>query len=236
MNRPIYRYLADRKWRKYQRLLIMQRITQMHIVPDILPHLDPIAEVNLGFGRRDIKPGEFVDSRVSEVPPRLKVQVFDKGERLIHIVVVDPDIPDETKDSFGSRCHYVALNIPLSPTNPSVPLSRLGAHAVLPWLPPYSQKGAPYHRMTVFVLEHREGKALDTALVKEKLKREGFSLHAFNDRFSLKAVGVTLFRTIWDEGTAEVMARAGVEGADVEFTRKKPEKLPYKKKDGARFR
>lgn len=90
--------------------------------------------------------------------------------------------------------------------------------------------------MTIFVLEHKEGKALDPDLVKEKLKRDGFSLRSFNDRFKLKTVGVTLFRALWDEGTADVMARAGIEGADIEFTRKKPEKLPYKKKDGARYR
>ena len=77
MDRPIYRYLADRKWRDYKRKILMQRISQMYIVPDLLSHLDPTAQVSLGFGRRNVQPGEFVDSRVSEIPARLNVQVFD---------------------------------------------------------------------------------------------------------------------------------------------------------------
>jgi len=67
-------------------------------------------------------------------------------------------------------------------------------------------------------------------------KRDGFNLRSFNDRHLVKPVGVHLFRTIWDEGTEGVMRRAGLEGANIELRRKKPEALPYKKKDGARYR
>jgi large subunit ribosomal protein L35 len=246
MNRPIYRHLSDKKWREYKRLILMQRISQMHIVPDILPHLDPTAEVSLGFGRRNVQPGEFVDSRVSEVPARLNVQVFNKGERLVSVAIVDPDVPDEEKDSFGSRCHFLAVNIPLSPTSTSIHLSKLSEanQIVLPWLPPYAQKGAPYHRLAVFILQQNENEARpDTRLDVEALKKEkgcnrdGFKMRRFlANQKHLEPIGVDLFRSKWDEGTAGVMLRAGIEGANVEYTRKKPEKLPYKKKDGARYR
>jgi hypothetical protein len=93
MTKPIYRYLADRKWREYQRKIIVQRIEQLGIVPDVLPFFEPTAEVRLAFRQKNVQPGEFVDSRISEVPPRLKVQVFDKGERLVTIVVIDSDVP-----------------------------------------------------------------------------------------------------------------------------------------------
>lgn len=232
MNRPIYRYLADRQWRSYKRLLIMQRISQMHIVPDIVPFLDPIAEVTLAFGPRMVQPGEFVDSRISEVPARLRIQVFDKGERLVTIAIVDPDVPNEATDGFRTRCHFLAVNIPVSPTSTSFPLSRLGAHTALPWLPPFAQKGAPYHRVSIFILQQPPGVALDLAAT----KRDGFNLQSFKDRHALTPVGVNLFRSRWDEGTDGVMERGGMEGADIEFHRKKPEKLPYKKKDGARYR
>ena len=68
-------------------------------------------------------------------PPRLNVQVYDKGERLVTIVVVDPDVPDLEKDNFGSRCHFLAVNVPISPTSTSVPLAKLkkGQHIVQPW-------------------------------------------------------------------------------------------------------
>lgn len=236
MNRPIYRYLADRQWRAYRRLLIMQRITQMHVVPDILPYLDPITEVTLAFGTRAVQPGEFVDSRISEIPAKLRVQVFDKGERLVTIAVVDPDVPNAATDAFEYRCHFLAVNVPVSPTSTSVPLSRLGAQTALPWLPPFAQKGAPYHRLAVFVLQQADGAALDLEAVKTKVQRDRFNLRSFNDRYSLLPVGVNMFRSQWDEGTKGVMTRAGVEGADIEFQRKKPEKLPYKKKDGERYR
>lgn len=207
----------------------------MHIVPDIVPFLDPVAEVTLAFGPRTVQPGEFVDSRVSEIPPRLRMQVFDKGERLVTIVVVDPDVPNEVTDTFENRCHFLAVNVPVSPTSTSIPLSRLGERTALRWLPPFSQKGSPYHRLAIFVLQQPEGGELDLEAMK-KVRRDGFSLRSFKDRHALTAVGVNLFRSQWDEGTAGVMERASMEGADIEFHRKKPEKLPYKKKDGARYR
>lgn len=245
MNRPIYRHLADQKWRAYKRLLLMQRISQMHIVPDILAHLDPTAEVSLGFGRRNVQPGEFVDSRVSEMPARLNIQVFDKGERFVSIAVMDPDVPDEERDTFCSRCHFLAVNIPVSPTSTSVPLSKLNKddHIVYPWLPPYAQKGAPYHRLTVFVLQQDQTSfsadgRVDVEALRKGMgrRRERFSLRRFTQGKNMHPIGIHLFRSNWDDGTDGVVQRAGIEGFNVEFTRKKPEKLPYKKKDGARYR
>lgn len=238
MNRPIYRYLADRQWREYRRLVLMQRLTQMSIVPDVLPHLDPTAEVTLGFHRRKVHPGDFVDSRVSEVAPRLNVQVFDKGERLVSVVVIDSDVPNLETDGFDYRCHFLAANIPISPSSTSLPLSRLSPETqiVLPWLPPYAQKGSPYHRYSVFVLQQPEGESLDVAALRDRVRRDGFNLRGFNDRYTVRPIGAYVFRCIWDEGTAGVMMGAGIEGAAVEFRRKKPEKMPYRKKDGARYR
>lgn len=236
MNRPIYRYLADREWRAQRRLILMQRITQMHIVPDILLHLDPVAEVKLAFRRRKVYPGDFVDSRISAVPAHLRVQVFDQGLRLISIAVVNPDVPNEEKDRFEYRCHFLALNILISPTMPSVSLARLKSRTVFNWLPPHAQKGAPYHRLAIFVLQHRDNQTLDIDAIRQKVRRERFNLRSFKDQYSLTPVGIHLFRSKWDEGTAEVMARANLPGADIEWHRKKPEKLPYEKKDGKRYR
>ena len=237
MNRPIYRHLADQQWRKYKRLILMQRITQMFIVPDVLPYLDPVAEVRLAFGRRNVQPGEFVDSRVSEIPAKLSIQPFDQGRRLVSIVVLDSDVPNLETDSFEYRCHFLAVNIPVSPQSTSVPLVKLheGKQVVLPWVAPTAQKGSPYHRISIFVLQQAEGKELDGEKIGKAVKRRGFNLRSFNDKYLVNPVGVTLFRVKWDEGMAGVMKRAGVEGADVELKRK-TEKLPYKKKDTARYR
>ncbi|KAI9827798.1 MAG: hypothetical protein M1832_004287 [Thelocarpon impressellum] len=238
MDRPIYRYLADRQWRSYRRPLVVQRITQMDVVPDILPSINPTADVRIAFGRRKIPPGEFVESRVSETPPHLRVQVFDKGDRLVSVAVVDPDVPDPERNNFKYRCHFLACNIPISPTSTSVPLSRLSAETqtLLPWLPPHAQKGTRYHRLSVFVMQQPNGSEIDAPSLREKIERDGFKLRSFVDKLGLLPIGGNMFRSQWDEWTAGVMKRAGVEGTNVEFRREKLEplrkvQLPLKKKE-----
>ncbi|KAL2075505.1 hypothetical protein VTL71DRAFT_448 [Oculimacula yallundae] len=231
MNKPIYRYLADKKWRGLPRKVIVQRIEQLAIVPDVLPHFEPTAEVNMAFRDRKVQPGEFIDSRVSEVPARLRVQVFDKGERLVTIAVVDSDVPLVDKDNFMSRCHYLATNIPLSPTQTSLPLSHATeSQVVLPWLPPFAQKGSPYHRYSIFVIQQKPGQTFDITELQTKVRRDNFNLKSFVDKYEVTPIGMSVFRSIWDEGTAGVMSRAGIEGADIEFKRKKVIALKPKQK------
>lgn len=229
MDKPIYRYLADRKWREYQQKIIVQRIEQFGIAPDFLPHLDPTADVSLAFKNRNVQPGEYIDSRVSEVAPRLKVQVFDKGERLVTVLVIDGDVPDADSDGFATRCHFIATDIPLSPTQTSIPLSNVTKEQLVqPWLPPFAQKGSPYHRLAVFVLEQQ----LDQPKVEPSkwTERDNFVLRSFVTKTKMKPIGFSMFRATWDEGTAGVMQRAGIEGADVEFKRKRVVALKPKQK------
>ncbi|KAF8852650.1 PEBP-like protein [Acephala macrosclerotiorum] len=231
MSKPIYRYLADRKWREYQRKIIVQRIEQFGIVPDFLPHFEPTADVYLAFKGRTVQPGEYIDSRVSEIAPRLKVQVFDKGQRLVTVVVMDGDVPDVEKDGFATRCHFLATDIPLSPTETSIPFSKLtNEQVILPWLPPFAQKGSPYHRLAIFVLEQEPAEGKLAPKYQESADREKFVLRAFIQRERAKAIGFNMFRAKWDEGTAAVMERAGIEGADIEFKRKRVVALKPKQK------
>ena len=67
-------------------------------------------------------------------------------------------------------------------------------------------------------------------------RRDRFRARGFAQNYNLHPIGVHLFRSKWDEGTDAVVMRAGIEGFNVEYARKKPEKLPYKKKDGERYR
>ncbi|PKS07276.1 hypothetical protein jhhlp_005878 [Lomentospora prolificans] len=236
MDKPIYRYLADKKWRSYDRKVVLQRLEQFHIVPDLLPKFDPVADVQLFFRRVKVPIGAMVNSLVSELPPRLRVQVFDKGERLVSVVVVDADVPDVEADSFTKRCHYMAANVPVSPSTGSIAFSRIKSpeQLAVPWLPAFAHKGSPYHRLAVFVLEQRPGETLDVEKLKalyNKGVEGGFSLKSFRDKFGLSPIGFNMFRTVYDENTAAVMARAGIEGADLEFRRvrvhsMKPERKP----------
>ncbi|KAK4504713.1 hypothetical protein PRZ48_002675 [Zasmidium cellare] len=263
MNKPIYRHLADKKWRSHKRLLLMQRIEQMHVTPDVLAKVDPIVETTLSFtgpSRADrhrvarmVQHGDIVDSRVSEKAPTLRIQPFQKGEKLYTIAVINPDVPNVAADAFDTRCHFLACNIPVSPTKPYVQLGRLNKEQiVLPWLPAFSQKGLPYQRMSIWILEQPPqgelpagsndalpSKPLDVKALQENEKsstRENFNLRGFVGHTKTTPVGVDLFRTVWDEGTAGVMRRAGIIGGDVEFKNKRIEPLPYKRLKENRYR
>ncbi|BCS19323.1 mitochondrial 54S ribosomal protein mL38 [Aspergillus puulaauensis] len=239
MSKPIYRYLADQKWREYRRKIIIQRITQMKVIPDVLPHCDPAVDTKLYFNRKAVQPGEFVNSLVSTSAPKLDVQVFDGEEKLVTIAVVDSDVPNVEEDSFDYKMHYLAVNIPISAINTKVDLSQLSTESqlVMPWLPPVAQKGSPYHRLSLFILEQKNNKPLDFAAVKAKeTSRDNTLLRTLQARYHLKPIGAHLFRTLWDEDTAEVMKQIGFPEAEMELRRKRSEALPYKRRNPSTFR
>ncbi len=240
MNKPIYRFLAEQRWRGRPLRVIQQRINQFQLAPDLLPPalLQPRADVELFFRSYRVAPGAVIDSLISEVCPRLRVQVFDRGTRLVSVAVVDADVPDLDNDAFTHRCHFLAANIPVAPTDASVPLARLdpASQLVLPWLPAFAQKGSPPHRLAVLVLEQPAvAGSLDTAALQQAFaaSREGFSVRSFVSKHGLTPVGCTLFRTEWDAGTAGVMDRAGIPGADLELKRTRlPSLKPPRKRRG----
>lgn len=209
----------------------------MKVVPDVLPGIDITMDMDIYFGGKRSEPGAFVDSKTSEGPPRLRLQPYDKGERHVSIAVVTPDVPDVANDSFTSRLHYLVCNVKLSPTETSVipHLLSKDSQVVHGWLPAYSQRGAPYQRLAIVVLEQAGLSTIDTASA-QKIARDNFSLRSFVDKHRLKPVTAGLFRAQWDENTAGVMQKLGVPGHDVQFKRKKVEPLPYKRLDTSRYR
>ncbi|KAK5698608.1 mitochondrial 54S ribosomal protein YmL35 [Elasticomyces elasticus] len=265
MSKPIYLHLAHLRWSSTTLPLLNQRLTQMNVIPDVLPSLTPTVSTEMAFPvststrLKRVAHGDILLSELSERAPTMWIQPFDRGERLVTVVVVNPDVPDVEKDGFGHRCHYLAVNIPVSPTDTKVKLGDLEAgkgDVVLDWLPAFAQQGLPYQRMAVFVLEQsspvakgeplpvlygeaERTRVLDVEQVRMNPRhsvREGFNLRSLVDRWGLKAVGGDLFRTKWDEGTAGVMQRAGIVGGDVEFKRKRVEPLPYQRQRGSRYR
>ncbi|KAL5343131.1 phosphatidylethanolamine-binding protein [Aspergillus crustosus] len=239
MSKPIYRHLADQKWREFRRKVIVQRITQMKVVPDVLPHCDPVVDVKLYFNRKAVQPGEFVNSQVSSSVPKLDVQMFEGGEKLVTIAIVDSDVPNVHEDTFDYNIHYLAVNIPLSAINTKIDLSQLSADSqeVLPWLPPVAQKGSPYHRLSIFILEQKDNKPVNFAAIKvRETNRNNLLLRTLQARYHLKPIGAHLFRTLFDENTLEVMKEIGFPEAEVELRRKKSEALPYKRRNPSTFR
>ena len=240
MNKPIYRYLAKRKWEEYKKKVQVQRMQQMKVDPDVLPNISMDVDIDISFGSKRVHSGDFVASTISESPFRLKVQSFDKGEKLVTVAVVDPDVPNVETDSFDSRCHFLASNIPLSHINNTIDLAKLSSEnqVMIPYLPAYAQKGAPYHRLAIVILQQKDNTPVDlqVAMSKAGFGRDNFSLRAFVSRHLLKPIGASLFRTKWDEGTAGVMTQAGIDGANFELKRVKVEPLPYKRRNPSTFR
>ena len=103
MTKPIFRHLAHLEWMNYRQKILMQRITQMNVIPDVLSNIDPSVSTISRFGRKKIPHGIIVPSQISEQPPHLTIQPYDAGERLVSIAVVNPDVPDVENDKFGFR-------------------------------------------------------------------------------------------------------------------------------------
>lgn len=239
MSKPIYRFLADRKWREYRRKILVQRITQMNVIPDVLAHCEPVVDTKMYMGKRQVQPGDYVLAKDSVAAPKLDIQLFERGEKLVTIAVVDPDVPNVEADGFDYKMHYLAVNVPISAVATKVDLAQLStdSQVVLPWEAPVAQKGSPYHRLSLFVMEQKDSQPLDFAAVKAKeTVRENMLLRTLQARYHLKAIGAHLFRTQWDETTYEVMKQIGFSEADVELRRKKVEPLPYKRRNPSTFR
>lgn len=240
MNKPVYRHLADQKWRSYERKVVEQRFTQMFVIPDILPTFDPKVQVKLRFGKKTTQHGDRLDSNLTEQPPTIDIQVFNAGERLVTIAIVDSDVPNLKTDNFDHRCHGLYTNVAVSPAAGVVDLSTIQnskTGVVMPWLPPHCQKGAPWHRMSVWILEQEGNKIVDSDAMHEAFPRASpFRLRELLNQYPMKPVGATMFRSGWDEWTADVMKRHHIPGADVEFKKKPPTPMEYKKKDGERYR
>lgn len=216
--------------------ILVQRVEQFSIVPDVLPRFDPKMDVQLAWHRLRVKPGEIVDSLVSETPPNLRVQVFDSEERLVSIVVMDSDVPNPEDDSFGRRLHFMAANIPLNCLTKNISLnlikSKHSDKIAAPWLPPFSQEGAPYHRLSVWILEQKDNEPLDVEKLRElyATRRDGFRLLDFRGTSGAKPFGFNMFRSVWDANTAAVMARHGIPGAETVFRRQRIRSLKPPKK------
>jgi large subunit ribosomal protein L35 len=238
MNKPISRHLAEKKWQSYERKIQVQRIEQFKIVPDVIPQCDPILDIHARFLRKKFTSGDIITSDISEKqPPSFTIQMFSRGEKLLTIVAIDPDIPNLETDKFDSRCHFLATNIRITPTSPAVNLSSLSPdQVVLPWQAPTAQKGSPYHRICFAVFEQKDNSPIDHAGARKWARRDRLSPRALMKAYSLTPVGASLFRTQWDEHMADVMARNKVPGADIELKRKKVEPLPYKRRNPPSFR
>ncbi|GAA5933242.1 YbhB/YbcL family Raf kinase inhibitor-like protein [Sporobolomyces koalae] len=205
LSKPVFRFLAERKWRKEGDLaILMQRVTQMSVTPDLLPEIAPEADLRIQIGEQQIVPGVFTKpAEAAQTRGGIEVtaQVYHPDERLYTLLLVDPDVPDEMNQSFTTFAHWIVPNIPLSATSPSVlPLSSLAS--ALPFIPPHPQNGTPYHRYTVLLFAQADNAPLQ--LSEHEIERLDFNTRDFVAEHKLEAKGVSFFRQKWDSSVSKI--------------------------------
>jgi len=207
------RHIIEQRWRKEGALdLLMERVHQMHVVPDVVPDFHPSFDLRVSFPEHKtaestsrkyefVEPGVYLLPEQTIDPPRLHKDVFHTDERLYTLVMVDPDIPDEVNSTYQPFLHWLQPNIPLSATSPSL-IADVNSHTK--YIPPHPQKGTPYHRYTILLLPQKTH--IEVPVV-EMDQRLGFSLRAFMDQYDLDPStggGIHMWRGEWNPAVSRI--------------------------------
>ncbi|KAH7911833.1 phosphatidylethanolamine-binding protein [Hygrophoropsis aurantiaca] len=218
MSKAVDRYLVEKKWRKRGALdLLMERVHQMHVVPDVLPDLHPSLDLRVAFpeassgqGSEDnstkikysqVEPGTFLVPEQTVNPPMIYTSVFHPEPRQYTLLMVDPDVPDESNQTFQTFVHWLQPNIELSALSPS-PLQNINSHTL--YIPPHPQRGTPYHRYTLLLLPQKSRVSIP---ILSKEARRGFDVRAFTEQYGLDSStggGAHMWREVWSEGVSGI--------------------------------
>jgi len=198
MSKPVFRYLAEQSWRREGRLgILMQRVLQMNVVPDLLGEIDPDADLRVLLNDADVEVGSFLEPSKTVEAPQMRVQVYHPEERLYTLLMVDPDAPNPEQQTYQTECHWALTNIPISAKTSTI--SAASGNEILSYVPPHPQKGTPYHRYTFLLLEQT------SRLSQASLETPGkFDTRAFVSEHGMRPVAVHFFRQVWDKSVSAI--------------------------------
>ncbi|VEU20371.1 DEKNAAC101205 [Brettanomyces naardenensis] len=213
-TQPVYRHYLEKQWKDYGRMLIMQRLETLAVIPDTLATLDPQVDVRLKFPgnniERWIEPGDILSSNATCRPPSLEVIEFKESKNdLYTVLIVDPDTPDVENDSFSTTLHWGLKNVALSNEDGVIDAKKLVGnpeYEFVSYLPPTPEKNTGNHRIAVWVFRQAEGKKVDEGAV----ERGSFDIRKFAEENELTAVGAHLWRSVWDRNTENVRKMYGL--------------------------
>lgn len=218
-NEPVYRHLAEQKWKDYDLLILMQRLETLKVIPDTMPTLEPRANVEIqfpGFVNKWLTPGDVIPCGVATRPPVVKIQEYKEisENSLYTLVIVDPDTPDLATDSYTTTLKWAVSNIPLSNVNAVVDTEK--ATELMPYLPPTPEKNSGIHRHAVWAFRQTNGvvENVDETL----LTRENFNIRKFAEELKLDAVGAHIWRSKFDRTSEALREKYGLAPGRV-FTR-----------------
>ncbi|KAJ3980247.1 phosphatidylethanolamine-binding protein, partial [Lentinula detonsa] len=168
---PAHLHLAEQRWRGEGGLdILMERLHQMHVVPDLLPGIHPSLDLhvtvpyplNKQFKRSmksggksivGVEPGSFLSPTQTARAPGLWAHAWHSDVRLYTMVMLDPDVPDQETRSFTTYVHWMKPNIPVSAVaEPRAFISPALLNSHTTYVPPHPQQGTPYHRYTILLL------------------------------------------------------------------------------------
>ncbi|KAF8707932.1 PEBP-like protein, partial [Rhizoctonia solani] len=205
LAQPIYRHLLEQKWRQTGPLdLLMERVHQMKVIPDLLAVFHPTVDLRISFGEEtDVTPGVFLPVHSTMAAPSITAQPYHSEERLYTLLIIDPDVPDPSTKSFTTYLHAFQPNISLSATKTQISLTIAPetSETSLPYIPPHPQRGTPYHRYTTLLLPQSSELSVNMS----ELPRENFDVRkAYKEYDFAVGGGIHMFRETWDETVGSV--------------------------------
>ncbi|KAJ1310770.1 hypothetical protein OPQ81_009291 [Rhizoctonia solani] len=235
LTQPVYRHLLEQKWRQKGNLdLLMERVHQMKVIPDLLASFHPTVDLRISFSEgEDVVPGGFLPVKSTLRAPNITAQVYHPEERLYTLLIVDPDVPNPSTKSFSTYLHAFKPNITLSVTKTQIilPTAPETSETSLPYIPPHPQNGTPYHRYTTLLLPQTSELSIDVS----KLPREDFDVREVYERYGFApGGGIHMFRENWDE-TVGLVYKKTLGQPEPKFG-KIPEPEPYLDDTGRRYR
>jgi large subunit ribosomal protein L35 len=216
MSRPVFRHMAERKWKKSGGLdLIMGRVYQNKVVPDVLPDLAGTMPLTLRIAEGEVEPAIYLEPSKLETPPRITFQLFqhpsqpssfdDNPKALFTLLTLDPDVPDPEQQTFSERLMSLKTDIPLCVADAEVDLlTSAQGNEVFSWEPPAPPRGSKTHRYISILLRQSESSQPTIS------SRENFSLRRYLESANLNETavyGITLFRAEWTKEENEYIDR-----------------------------
>jgi len=214
MDQPVMRHLAERRWKKDGGLdLVMGRVYQNKVIPDLLPDLGPTSPLSLTIASQLIEPGSMLEPKNLAKSPHLTFQPFAHASQptltdrnpsgLYTLLVVDPDNPSPETQSFSQRLQYLKSDIPLSILTGEINIFSGKGQNLLPWEPPAPERGSGRHRYVFILLQQPSSSPVSSIL--QVPARENFNFRDFMTEegyANTSIVGINLFRATWSEEQA----------------------------------
>lgn len=216
-SHPVYRHNLKKKWESHDLMIIMQRLEQLHIIPDTMSSLEPTVEVRVKFGHNTdpeltdwISPGSILPAFAVAEPPCIKVQSFDKieGHKLFTVLLVNPDLPDLETNSFKTVLQYGLANVALSNVDNVITPSKLLSDSSIifkDYTPLLPEKNSGNQRACLWVFSQDKEIAID------EVNTDGFDIRSFAEKYNLTPVGAHAWRQHFDRSVNDLRAKFGLD-------------------------